>query len=68
MIIVYGGDDPHLNYIEISYGGNHANKLLSYGVITKMAITCDKASLIAVTQNGIILKYGIFAIKKKNED
>jgi hypothetical protein len=40
-------------------------RLSSFGGINKLALTPNKQTLIAVTDNGVILNYSIFPIKKE---
>lgn len=67
-LILVGGDTNNLQFYDKHAQTLTIHTLQSYGPIWRMILTADKQSVLAVTENGIILKYNIFAITTKKED
>ena len=54
-----------MDYFDVSDDPIKLYRLESFGPISSMEMSSDKSRLIVGTENGIILNYQIYAIKKK---
>ncbi len=67
-LLFVGTDQPYLYYFDVGSSKLQLNKLQSFGEIVKIVSSPDKSNMIAATNNGIILNYSVFSIKKNKED
>ena len=63
-MVYYGGDQHCLDYYDSLDKDINIASSGSFGPVCKLFITPDQHSLIAVTENGIILSYSIIRSKK----
>lgn len=62
--MIYGSDQHTLDYFDVVTPQNIL-QVPCYGPVTRMLMGSDNHSFLAITENGIILRFSIFGSTKK---
>jgi hypothetical protein len=66
-LVLFGGDESYLGYYDI-ISPSKLYRVQSYGEIVKLAVSSDKKTVVVVTENGVVLSFGIFPVNKYSKD